>query len=155
MGAALLTALLKEVQGLAWGAYDPSELTEAARRASPARHVLLLLGAGILTGAGQWLLTRPSSGNGIDITAAIWFQAGRMPTLRTLGSAVLSIVIVGMGAALGREGAPKQTGAVFGNLDVELARALRRTAPPPGGDRLRGGNGRRLQRAARRRAVRP
>ena len=116
VGAALLTALLKEVQGLAWGAYEPSALTEAARRASPERHVLLLLGAGVLTGAGQWLLTRLSSGNGIDITTAIWFQAGRLPTLRTLGSAVLSIIIVGMGAALGREGAPKQTGAVFGNL---------------------------------------
>jgi H+/Cl- antiporter ClcA len=116
LGAALLTALLKEVQGLAWGTYEPSALTEAARRASAARHVSLLLGAGVITGAGQWLLTRLSSGNGIDITAAIWFQAGRMPTLRTLGSAVLSIVIVGLGATLGREGAPKQAGAVFGNL---------------------------------------
>ena len=29
---------------------------------------------------------------------------------------MLSIVIVGMGASLGREGAPKQAGAVFGNL---------------------------------------
>ena len=40
IGAALLTALLKEVQGLAWGAYEPSALTEAARRASAVRHVL-------------------------------------------------------------------------------------------------------------------
>ncbi len=116
VGAAFLTALLKEVQGLSWGVTEPSALTEAARRASPARHVLLLLGAGVLTAAGQWLLTRLASGNGIDITAAIWFQAGRLPTLRTLGSALLSIVIVGMGATLGREGAPKQVGAVFGNL---------------------------------------
>src|SRR5208283_330765 len=51
---------------------------------------------------------------------AIWFQAGRLPALRTLGSAVLSIVIVGMGASLGREGAPKQFGAVFGNLASSL-----------------------------------
>ena len=116
VGAALLTALLKEVQGLAWGAYEPSALTDAARRASAAKHVALLLGAGVLTGAGQWLLTRLSSGNGIDITTAIWFTAGRLPTLRTLGSALLSIVIVGMGAPLGREGAPKQAGAVFGDL---------------------------------------
>src|SRR5208283_2651103 len=119
-GAALLTALLKETQGLAWGAYEPSALTEAARRASWARHVLLLLGAGLLTGMGQWLLTRLASGNGIDVTAAIWFQAGRLPTLRTLGSALLSTVIVGMGAALGREGAPKQAGAAFGNLASSL-----------------------------------
>ncbi len=68
----------------------------------------------------QWLLTRLTSGNSIDVTAAIWFQAGRMPPWRTLGSAVLSIVIVGMGAPLGREGGPKQFGAVFGNLFSSL-----------------------------------
>ena len=120
VGAALLTLLLKEVQWLAWGIGEPSELSDAARRAGAWRHVALLVSAGLLTGAGQWLLTRLSSGNGIDTTTAIWFQAGRLPTLRTLGSAVLSIVIVGMGAALGREGAPKQAGAVFGNLASSL-----------------------------------
>jgi hypothetical protein len=52
------------------------------------------------------------SGNGIDITAAIWFHAGRLPTLRTLGSALLSVLIVGMGVSLGREGAPKQADLV-------------------------------------------
>jgi H+/Cl- antiporter ClcA len=67
----------------------------------------------LVTGAGQLLLTRLSSGNAIDISAAIWFHAGRLPKLRTLGSATLSIVIVGMGTALGREGAPKQAGAVI------------------------------------------
>ena len=116
----LLTLLFKAAQELAWGAADPSALLEAARQASPSRHIALLLGAGLLTGLGQWLLTRLTSGNGIEITAAIWFQAGRMPALRTLGSAVLSIVIVGMGAPLGREGAPKQFGAVFGNLVSSL-----------------------------------
>jgi hypothetical protein len=120
IGAALLTSLLKEVQWLAWGVSEPTALLEAARRASAWRHLGLLLAAGLLTGAGQLLLTRLSSGNGIDITTAIWFQAGRLPTVRTLGSAVLSIVIVGMGAALGREGAPKQAGAVFGNLASDL-----------------------------------
>ena len=88
----------------------------AASRAPAWRHVVVLLGAGLLTGAGQLLLMRLSSGNGIDITAAIWFHAGRLPALRTLGSAVLSVLIVGMGASLGREGAPKQAGAVIANL---------------------------------------
>ncbi len=62
------------------------------------------------------MLKQLSSGNGIDTTAAIWFHAGRMPALRTLGSAVLSVLIVGMGASLGREGAPKQAGAVAANF---------------------------------------
>ncbi len=120
LGAAGLTLLFKRAQELAWGAADPAGLLEAARQASPSRHVWLLLAAGLITGLGQWLLTRLTTGNGIEITAAIWFQAGRLPALRTLGSAVLSIVIVGLGAPLGREGAPKQFGAVFGNLACDL-----------------------------------
>ncbi len=120
LGAALLTLLFDATQELAWGAAEPSALFEAARQASPERHLVLPLAAGLLTGLGQWLLTRLASGNGIDVTTAIWFQAGRLPTLRALGSALLSIVIVGMGAPLGREGAPKQFGAVFGNLFSSL-----------------------------------
>jgi chloride channel protein, CIC family len=120
LGAALLTLLFKAVSALAWGVPEPSALLDAARQASPLRHVGLLLGAGLATSLGQWALTQLTSGNGIDITAAIWFQAGRMPAWRTLGSAALSIVIVGMGASLGREGGPKQAGAVFGDLFSSL-----------------------------------
>jgi CIC family chloride channel protein len=75
----------------------------------------VLLGAGVLTGIGQIVLVRLSSANGIDITEAIWFSAGRLPAIRTLGSAVLSVIVVGMGVSLGREGAPKQAGAVIAN----------------------------------------
>jgi len=115
LGAAALTRLLEIVQRLAWGG-SGTNLLDAAKHTGAWRHVLVLLGAGLITGAGQIILKQLSSGNGIDTTAAIWFHAGRMPALRTLGSAVLSVLIVGMGVSLGREGAPKQAGAVFANL---------------------------------------
>lgn len=115
LAAAALTGLLEVVQHLVWGGNGLDVLLVAAH-APPWRHLAALLGAGVLTGAGQLLLTRLSSGNSIDITAAIWFEAGRLPALRTLGSAVLSVIIVGMGTALGREGAPKQAGAVIANV---------------------------------------
>jgi H+/Cl- antiporter ClcA len=113
ISAVVLTRLLDLAQHLAWSA-DPS-LLQAAARSGPWRHLLVLAGAGVLTGLGQIVLVRLSSGNGIDTTEAIWFSAGRMPALRTLGSAVLSVVVVGMGASIGREGAPKQAGAVIAN----------------------------------------
>jgi CIC family chloride channel protein len=115
IGAATLTRLLEFVQHVSWGG-SPTNVIEAAQHATPWRHIMVLLGAALLTGAGQKLLKQLSSGNGIDTTEAIWFHAGRMPTLRTLGSALLSVLIVGMGVSLGREGAPKQAGAVFANL---------------------------------------
>lgn len=120
LGAAVLTLLFKATQDLAWGVADPDALVNAAREAGPLRHVAVLFAAGLVTVLGQWLMTRLTSGNSIEITAAIWFHAGRVAALRTLGSAVLSIVIVGMGASLGREGGPKQAGAVFGNLFSDL-----------------------------------
>jgi CIC family chloride channel protein len=115
LGAAALTRLLETVQHLAWNG-SATDILEASTHSSALRHVLVLLGAGLITGAGQIILRQLSSGNGIDTTAAIWFHAGRMPALRTLGSAVLSVLIVGMGVSLGREGAPKQAGAVFANF---------------------------------------
>lgn len=115
LSAALLYLVFKTVQQWAWPGSNVS-LLQAAAATAPWRHVLVLLGAGLLTGLGQIALSGLSSGNGIDINAAIWFSGGRLPTLRTLGSAFLSIILVGMGISLGREGGPKQAGAVFGNL---------------------------------------
>jgi CIC family chloride channel protein len=115
IGAVALTSLLDVVQHHAWPGIGTS-LTEAGARAGPWRHVLVLLGAGVLTGAAQLLLRSPSSGNGIDTTAAIAFSAGRLPPLRTLATALLSVTVVGMGVSLGREAAPKQVGAVLANL---------------------------------------
>jgi chloride channel protein, CIC family len=112
IGAVALTMLLEKVQHFMW---PGPTLLDAAAHADGWRHVWVLLGAGALTGAGQIILRGLTSGNGIDITEAISEFAGRLPALRTLGSAVLSILVVGMGASLGREGAPKQVGAVLAN----------------------------------------
>jgi CIC family chloride channel protein len=114
IGAIALTRLLDAVQHRAWPDAHGS-LLGGALHASPGRHVVVLLGAGVLTGLGQLVLGRLASGNGIDTTEAIWFSAGRLPAVRTLGSALLSVVVVGMGASLGREGATKQVGAVLAN----------------------------------------
>ena len=115
IGAVVLTRLLEWVQRLVWGG-SGRDLLNAAEHANAWRHVWALLAAGAVTGLGQVILRQLSSGNGIDTTAAIWFHAGRLPAWRTLGSAVLSVIIVGMGTSLGREGAPKQAGAVMANV---------------------------------------
>ena len=121
LGAAALTRLLEFVQHTAWGG-SGTNILEAAEQVGASRRVLVLAGAGVLTVLGQLLLKQLTSGNGIDTTAAIWFYAGRMPALRTLGSAVLSIFVVGMGSSMGREGAPKQAGAVFANFFADWKR---------------------------------
>jgi H+/Cl- antiporter ClcA len=121
VGAIILTRLLEIVQHVVW-AGSGTHILEAAAEAGAWRHVTVLLGAGVFVGIGQLVLVRLTSGNGIDITSAIWFSAGRLPVVRTLGSAFLSVVVVGMGVSLGREGAPKQAGAVAANLISDRAR---------------------------------
>jgi chloride channel protein, CIC family len=112
LAAAALIGLLELTQHLIWGSAG-LDLLQAAVRAPPWKHLVVLIAAGVLTGGVQLLLTHLPRANGIEITAAIWFQAGRLPKLRTLASATLSVLIVAMGAALGREGAPKQAGGVI------------------------------------------
>ncbi len=121
LGAAALTRLLELVQHTVWSGQG-TDLLDSATRAPAWWHMAVLLGAGVLTGAGQLLLVRLSSSNSIDLSAAIWFHAGRLPALRTLSSAVLSVLVVGMGASLGREGAPKQAGAVVANVLSDRAK---------------------------------
>jgi chloride channel protein, CIC family len=121
LSAGLLTKLLEWVQRGLWGG-DGREILDTAQHTQALRIFLILLAAGVVTGIAQGVLRKLSSGNEIDTTAAIWFHAGKLPSLRTLGSAILSVVLVGMGVSLGREGAPKQTGAVFGNFFSDLTR---------------------------------
>ncbi|HJZ20917.1 MAG TPA: hypothetical protein VJ226_08170 [Bradyrhizobium sp.] len=75
--AAALMLILQFVQHLMWPEAGAS-LLDAASEATPWRHILVLVAAGLLTGAGQIVLVRLTSGNSIDITAAIWFSAGRL-----------------------------------------------------------------------------
>lgn len=118
VGAAILTKLLFVVQHACWPA---PHLLDGARQADAVHHLIILLAAGAVTGAGQVLVRRLAAGNSIDITEAISNFAGRLPALRTLATATLSVVVVGMGASLGREGAPKQAGAVVANALADLA----------------------------------
>lgn len=87
VSAGALYLLLNWVQHVAWP--GGGKLLEAASHASLACHLLILVGTGLPTGLGQLVLSGLSSGNGIDINAAIWFSAGRLPALhRTLGGVI-------------------------------------------------------------------
>src|SRR5581483_11442089 len=83
LGTAALMGLLYQVQHTLWPGAGMN-LLDAAAHAAWWRHLAVLTGAGLLTAGGQVLLRRLSSGNSIDVTAAIWFHAGRLPAWRTL-----------------------------------------------------------------------
>jgi len=110
--AGALMVLLRAVQHFAWnkGAED---FLDAVRHDGAARRVAVLLLGGALVIASRWLLRFSTKGTGSELTAAVWFRAGNFPFARTVNDIVTSIVVVGLGAALGREAAPKQAGALL------------------------------------------
>ncbi len=69
--------------------------------------------AGVIVGGYRWLRRLNPGGHGGELAEALWFRSGSMPLVSTIAGAVLSIVTVAIGASLGREAAPKQTGAAI------------------------------------------
>jgi CIC family chloride channel protein len=108
LGGVVLIELLRAVQHVAW-AYDTGHFLEGAERSSDARRVIVLAVGGVVAGAGAVGLAR--LGRGGEVSEALWLRAGRVPLLGSFARAAESIVIVGLGASLGREAAPQQVGA--------------------------------------------
>ncbi len=115
LGASLLMALLALVQHWSYS-YRSGDFQHAVELVSPWRHVWIMAAAGVLATGGVWALQHYWRGQDSDVPKSIWFRSGRLPFLRTLIEAALSMTIVGMGASLGREGAPKQVGAAVASV---------------------------------------
>lgn len=71
-----------------------------------------MAGAGVFAGVA-WMVLRRVAGAGTGLSEAVWERAGKLPFFGTMANAVLHIVVVGLGATLGREGAPKEAGAAM------------------------------------------
>ncbi len=126
----LLMRLLHFVQHFAWS-YQSGTFIDAVAGTPTLRRIAIPLGAGALTAIGLLVLRLGRRGHGQEISVAIWFRAGATPFFRTIGRGLLSIVIVGLGAAVGREGALKQAGAAiayrfasWGKLDAPTCRLI-------------------------------
>jgi chloride channel protein, CIC family len=109
LGGAALMELLRAVQHLAWS-YSSGNFLDAVQRSSDERRVIVLAIGGAVAGGGALLLARTSA---VDVSEGLWLQGARLPLLASLARAVHSIVIVALGASLGREAAPQQAGAAI------------------------------------------
>ncbi|WP_265445676.1 chloride channel protein [Flexivirga meconopsidis] len=115
----LLMLLLRAVSWLAYGASDLPDFARAVQDASPWGRVWPLLLAGVIGGVGWYVLRRYTPGRRTDVDDILWTGHGRLSLTRSTGTSVLSEIVVGLGASLGREAAPKLMGAVAGNLLAE------------------------------------
>jgi H+/Cl- antiporter ClcA len=110
----LLMKLLRLVQHLCFN-YHQGDFLTGVEGVSGSRRVIVLACAGVFAGIVLLLRRRLPDHDGPDLNEAIWHHSGRLPEWKAAVNAVLSIVIVGMGAAIGREGALKQAGGLAGD----------------------------------------
>ena len=117
LASGLLMLLFEAIQHLAWS-YRPGDDFLAAVAGTDHRRAFVVVAlAGCLAALFRTVLWRTrGGGTGTELVETIWFQGARMKPLRTLAQGALSIIIVAMGASLGRESAPKQYGALAGSL---------------------------------------
>jgi CIC family chloride channel protein len=112
---ALMMALLFNVQYAAFG-YHEGTLQYGVEHAPVIRRIVSLLIAGVFGGVAWFLLRRYTRGEPSEIDEAVWSGEGRLSFRRCLGTSVISEVVIGMGASIGREAAPKLLGGASASM---------------------------------------
>jgi len=114
LGAAMMV-VLHLVTAMAFGA-GSGRFEPAVEAVSAVRRVVVLVVAGLVGGLGWFVLRRLTPGESTHVDDEVWTGTGLLSFRRSLGTSVLSEVVVGAGASLGREAAPKLLGAASGSL---------------------------------------
>ena len=118
----LVYLALHSIQHLAFG-YSEGTFIEGLLDAPPVSRVVALAVAGVIGGVGWWALRRwgrlrPSHAI-VSVESAV--NGRRMPWFVTIANAGLQVVIVGLGASIGREVAPRELGALVADWLTDWA----------------------------------
>ena len=111
---AATTLLLHAVEHLTYH-YSFGSLLTGVGDSSPVRRAVGPMIGGALAGLGWWALRR---GGDVPSLSATINDHRRIPRWRMSIDAALQVLLVGSGASLGREGAPRQISAAFGDLGM-------------------------------------
>jgi H+/Cl- antiporter ClcA len=113
LGDAMM-AILFFTEHTAFG-YHHGTFEAGVTHASPVRRVVVLIIAGAFGGLAWYVLRRYLKNKKAEVDDALWNGTGRLSFRRSLGTSIISEIVVGMGASLGREAAPKLLGGAFGS----------------------------------------
>jgi H+/Cl- antiporter ClcA len=113
LAGGLLMRLLRVVQHFFFH-YSSGDFLSGAEGVSGTRRLIVVTCAGMLAGIALLFIRRISDNEGPGLNEAIWKHDGDLPERSMTAKALLSIVTVGMGAALGREAALKEGGGIVG-----------------------------------------
>ncbi len=111
---ALMMLVLFNVEHLAFN-YSYGTFQQAVSRSSNARRIVSLLIAGSVGGTAWYLPRRYTNGERSDVDDTIWTGEGQLSFRRCFCTGLISELVIGMGASIGRENAPKLMGAASGS----------------------------------------
>ncbi|MGO9152714.1 chloride channel protein [Mycobacterium sp.] len=114
------TFVLRFVQHVTYH-YTFGTLLQGITGSSPVRRALGPMVGGALAGLGWWILRRRAEVRPLEGTIT---RGDRVPRLSWSIDAVLQVLLVGSGASLGREGAPRQFAAALSDLCIGWLRRL-------------------------------
>jgi len=109
---------------------------DAVAAASGTRRMVSIVLAGVIGATSWYLIRRFLKGERAEIDDAVWSGDGDLSPRRCLLTSVVSEVVIGMGASLGREAAPKLMGGASGSVIarwLDLSPAQRRLLVACGG----------------------
>jgi CIC family chloride channel protein len=101
--------LLRLIETLAYGSSTSSFLDDVLQ-ADPSRRLIALCAAGVFAALAWWALRRWATPV-VSVEASV--AGKRMPWLASILNAGIQIVIVGLGASIGKEVAPRELGALI------------------------------------------
>ncbi|HLI43027.1 MAG TPA: chloride channel protein [Acidimicrobiales bacterium] len=111
----LLMFVLFHMQFLAFD-YSHGSFQHAVEAVSPGRRVVSLVIAGVVGGVAWYVLRRYTPNESSDLDDEIWNGEGKLSFRRSIGTSLISETVIGMGASIGRESAPKLMGGVSGSV---------------------------------------
>jgi chloride channel protein, CIC family len=112
----LMMLILKFVEYLSFGVSSNGSFELAVERSSDARRLLVLLAAGAFGGVAWFCLRRFTAGEKSEVDDVVWDEGSSLSFRRSFGTAVISEIVIGMGASLGRENAPKLMGGASASV---------------------------------------
>lgn len=112
---AFLMFILFSVEHLAFG-FDIGSFQAAVERASNLRRVVSLLVAGVFGGVAWYLVRHFLRDERAEVDDAVWSSESELSLRRGTLTSVISEVVIGMGASMGREAGPKLMGGVSGRV---------------------------------------
>ena len=111
----LLMWILAVAERLAFH-YHSGSYQSAVAASSGARRIGSLVTAGVIGAVSWYLIRRYLKNEKSEIDEAVWSGTGDLSPRRSLLTSVVSEVVIGLGASIGREAAPKLMGGASGSV---------------------------------------